>query len=241
MKILAATNNKHKIDEFRSILSDAGVSLISPENLDVKIPEIPEDGKTFEENAEIKALGFAKFAKMPVIADDSGLEIDALGGAPGIYSARYAETNDKRIERVLRELLETNRRTGESECRRKEKDIESSSGGNSEHRNKIKNQKSKIENTDDRRLATDDRSARFVCVIALAVPGKVIATFRGEVQGCLGFEARGTGGFGYDPIFIPDGYDKTFAELGPEIKDRISHRANALKKLEKYLEGKKTL
>lgn len=196
MKILAATNNKHKIDEFRSILANAGFELVSPDSLGREVPDIPEDGSTFEENAAIKALGFAKFAGMTVIADDSGLEISALDNAPGIYSARYAETNDKRIERVLTELEEVKRRTGDSL----------------------------------------GRSARFVCVIALAVPGKVIATFRGEVYGRIGFEARGAGGFGYDPVFIPDGYDKTFAELGSETKDKISHRANALVKMKEYLD-----
>ena len=100
--------------------------------------------------------------------------------------------------------------------------------------------------TGDWRLATrstslgqaddfDDRAARFVCVIALASPEKVIATFRGEVYGRIGYEPKGIGGFGYDPIFIPDGYEKTFAELGADIKDKISHRANALKKLDEFL------
>jgi len=258
LKILAATNNKHKIGEFRSILAGAGFQLISPDELEREIPDIPEDGSTFEENAGIKALGFAELAGMSVIADDSGLEIRALGNAPGIYSARYAETNEKRIERVLKELgekcrsgkTEANRRNGESENRR----------SNSENQFKIGNRQSAIGNvsTDDRRLTSDDpsssgnsavagwrpttgdysdRSARFVCVIALAEPGKVIATFRGEVYGRISFEPRGAGGFGYDPIFIPDGYDKSFAELGPEIKDKISHRANALGRLKEYLES----
>jgi XTP/dITP diphosphohydrolase len=207
LKILAATNNKHKVGEFRNILKDTGVQIISQEELGRELPDIPEDGETFEENAEIKALGFARFADLTVIADDSGLEIKALNGAPGIYSARYAETNEKRIGRVLKELEEVNRKT------------------------------------DDRRLTTDDlrltpredRAARFVCVIALANPEKVIMTFRGEVYGRIGYEPKGSGGFGYDPVFIPDGYDKTFAELGSDIKDKISHRANALKKLNEYL------
>ncbi|MFA6290686.1 MAG: non-canonical purine NTP pyrophosphatase [Victivallales bacterium] len=230
MKILAATNNKHKIGEFRNILKDTGVEIISQEELGKQLPDIPEDGKTFEENAGIKALGFAKFADMTVIADDSGLEIRALDGAPGIYSARYAETNEKRIERVLRELEEVNRRIGETANR----------SLNSENSYKIGNWQSAIENlkTDNERLATsdfNDRAARFVCVIALASPEKVIATFRGEVYGRIGYEPKGCGGFGYDPVFIPDGYDRTFAELGSDIKDKISHRANALKKLDEYL------
>ena len=116
MKILAATNNKHKIGEFRNILKDTGVQIISQEELGKQLPDIPEDGDTFEENAKIKALGFAKFAGLTVIADDSGLEIRALDGAPGIYSARYADTNDKRIERVLRELGEKCQSVKVSEC-----------------------------------------------------------------------------------------------------------------------------
>ncbi len=223
MKILAATNNKHKVEEFRNILKDTGVQIISQEELGKELPDIPEDGKTFEENAVIKALGFAKFADLTVIADDSGLEIKALDGAPGIYSARYAETNDKRIERVLRELERESRRNGETEKRRS---------------NPIRN--NEFPNwpltTNDLRLITpDDRTARFVCVIALANPEKIIATFRGEVYGRIGYEPKGSGGFGYDPVFIPDGYDETFAELGAATKDKISHRANALKKLDEYL------
>lgn len=223
MKILAATNNKHKIEEFRNILKDTGVQIISQEELGKQLPDIPEDADTFEGNAKLKALGFAKFAGMTVIADDSGLEIRALDGAPGIYSARYAETNDKRIERVLRELEEVKRRTGETEYR----------SSNPESSREIAHWQ-----TDDQRLATDesgDRTARFVCVIALANQEKVIATFRGEVYGRIGYEPKGSGGFGYDPVFIPDGYDKTFAELGSDIKDKISHRANALMKLNEYL------
>ena len=216
MKILAATNNKHKIGEFRNILKDTGIQLISADELGRKLPDIPEDGGTFEENAGIKALGFAKFAGLTVIADDSGLEINALDGAPGIYSARYAETNDMRIERVLRELEGLKRRIGESE--------------NRSSPDKIGNRQSAIGNV-------PDRSARFVCVIALANPENVIATFRGEVYGRIGYEPKGNGGFGYDPVFIPDGYDKTFAELGADIKDRISHRANALRKLDEYLKA----
>jgi XTP/dITP diphosphohydrolase len=231
LKILAATNNKHKIEEFRNILKDTGVQIISQDELGKELPDIPEDGDTFEENAKIKALGFAKFAGLTVIADDSGLEIRALNCAPGIYSARYAETNDKRIERVLRELEEVNRRTGESAVAKKLWRTQSENRRlNPENSDKFGNWKSTIDNN-------SDRAARFVCVIALANPEKVIATFRGEVYGRIGFETRGCGGFGYDPVFIPDGYDKTFAELGADIKDKISHRANALRKLDEYLAG----
>jgi len=234
LKILAATNNKHKIGEFKSILAGAGFQLVSPDELDREIPDIPEDGSTFEENAGIKALGFAELAGMTVIADDSGLEIRALGNAPGIYSARYADTNEKRIERVLEELK---RRNGEPEKRRNEignnKAADPSSLGNSA----VAGRRPTADDWKPAAGGCSGRSARFVCVIALAEPGKVIATFRGEVYGKIDFEPKGSGGFGYDPIFIPDGYDKSFAELGSEIKDKISHRANALGKMKVYLES----
>ena len=237
MKILAATNNKHKVEEFRNILKDTGVEIISQEELGKELPDIPEDGETFEENAGIKALGFAKFAGLTVIADDSGLEIRALDGAPGIYSARYAETNDKRIEKVLRELKKKCQRDKTEECQ--SVSVSKCQGGKTEDRSGFGNRKTGDQQltTDNQRLTTDDRAARFVCVIALASPEKVIATFRGEVYGRIGYEPKGSGGFGYDPVFIPDGYDRTFAELGADIKDKISHRANALKKLDEFLAG----
>ena len=191
-RFLAATNNSHKIIEFRGILGPLGIEFIPPADIG-GIPEVDETGVTFEENASIKALETAKFADMQAFADDSGLEIEALDNAPGIYSARYADSNDARIARVLREL----------------KEIETCTG-------KLK------------------RRARFVCVIAFASPEKVFATFRGEVCGEIIDVPRGKGGFGYDPIFLPDGYDKTFAELAAETKDQISHRANALQKAKEF-------
>ena len=188
MKFLAATGNLHKIEEFKQILEPLGITFIAPAEIG-GIPDVDENGATFEENASIKALETANFAKMKVFADDSGLEIEDLNNAPGIYSARYADDNNGRINRVLKELEE----------------LEAISG--------------KIE-----------RKARFVCVISIAEPGKIIKTFRGEVYGKIIRSPRGNHGFGYDPIFQPDGFDKTFAELPSEIKDSISHRANALKK-----------
>jgi XTP/dITP diphosphohydrolase len=192
MKFLAATGNLHKIEEFKNILAPLGLEFISPADIG-GIPDVDETGTTFEENAEIKALETANFAKMKVFADDSGLEIEDLGNAPGIFSARYADDNDGRIARVLKELKEVETREGPI-----------------------------------------NRKARFVCVIAIAEPGRVIKTFRGEVYGRIICEPRGNGGFGYDPIFQPDGFDKTFSELSPETKDSISHRANALKKAAEF-------
>lgn len=186
LQILAATTNKHKIQEFQAMLdasADSGrVCIISPDTIK-GFPEIVENGTTFEENARIKAGQAARYADMAAFADDSGLEVAALGGAPGIFSARYAGENasyQEKMAKILKEL------------------------GN-----------------------TSDRRARFVCVIALAYRGDIVETFRGEVTGRIAPEPRGMQGFGYDPIFIPDGYDKTFGELGEEIKSRISHRARA--------------
>lgn len=147
------------------------------------IPEVIEDGATFEENAVKKALSASAYADMAAFADDSGLEIEALDGRPGIHSARYAgegADSAQKMEKVLKELGTTER-----------------------------------------------RNARFVCAIALAYRGNLVATFQGEVSGSIATEPRGTHGFGYDPIFIPDGFDQTFGELPEETKERISHRARA--------------
>lgn len=196
MKFLAGTNNNHKIEEFKGILGPLGIEFVKPSEIG-GIPEADEAGTTFEENAGIKALEAAKFADMQAFADDSGLEIEALDNAPGIYSARYADDNEGRISRVLRELKEVEEKTGKV-----------------------------------------NRKARFVCVIAFSSPEKVFAMFRGEVYGKIIDASRGEGGFGYDPVFMPDGYDQTFAELAGEIKDHISHRANALNKAKDFFAEK---
>ena len=186
LQILAATTNKHKIQEFQSMLdasSDSGrVCIISPDAIK-GFPVIVEDGTSFEENARIKAGQAARYADMAAFADDSGLEVAALGGAPGIYSARYAGEDSTYAEKMAKLLEELK--------------------------------------------GVEDRRARFVCVIALAYRGDIVETFRGEVTGTIAFEPRGTEGFGYDPVFIPDGYDKTFGELGEEVKSKLSHRARA--------------
>ena len=186
LQILAATTNKHKIQEFQTMLdasADSGrVCIISPDTIK-GFPDIVENGNSFEENARIKAGQAARYADMAAFADDSGLEVAALGGTPGIYSARYAGENATYAEKMAKLLDE------------------------------LKN--------------VEDRRARFVCVIALAYRGDIVETFRGEVTGRIAYEPRGTEGFGYDPVFIPDGYDKTFGELGEDVKSRISHRARA--------------
>ena len=193
IELLFATHNPHKTEEVRAILgSQFKVTDLAghPE-----ISHVEESGKTLEDNAVLKAVAVSK--RMPgfVVADDSGLEVDALHGRPGVYSARYASANatdTENVEKLLRELA----RTG---------------AGN------------------------DARRARFRCVLALAYEGKVIGTFEGTVDGQISDGLRGSRGFGYDPIFIPDGFDQTFGELAPAKKNQLSHRARALEKLREFL------
>ena len=191
--IVAATGNQHKLEEYRQLLDGQNIELKSL--LDYpEYPEPEENGSSFKENASIKALSACKYCDVPAFADDSGLEVEALDNRPGIYSSRYAETDEKRIARILEELKgKTNRR------------------------------------------------ARFVCVIAIAVNGEVIETFEGEVKGTILEAPRGENGFGYDPIFQPDGFDKSFAELTQEEKNRISHRANAYAKALEFVEDEMSI
>jgi XTP/dITP diphosphohydrolase len=189
IRLLFATRNAHKTREVQDILGpDFGVRDLRayPE-----ISEIHETGASFEENATLKAVTTSRDLEDLVIADDSGLQVDALGGAPGIYSARYAGTNatsEEKIGKLLRELA----RIG----------------------------------------ATDGaRRARFRCVIALALNGNLLGTFEGIVEGAIANEPRGNSGFGYDPIFIPEGFEQTFAELPGNVKNTISHRAKAIRAL----------
>jgi len=189
LELVVATRNAHKTREIQLILgSDFTVRDLGayPE-----ISEIHEDGTSFEENAKLKALAASRQLPALVIADDSGLEVEALGGAPGVYSARYAgasATERDKIAKLLREL--------------------------------------------ERVRATDDRRrARFRCVVALAHNGNLLGTFEGIVDGRIADEARGDGSFGYDPIFIPEGFEQTFGELPTEMKNTISHRAKAIRAL----------
>lgn len=192
LQILAGTSNKHKVEEFKSALSHLlpDLQILMTSDL-VGFPEVEENGTSFEENASIKARHASAYADMPAFADDSGLEVMALNGAPGIYSARYAGEKASDGEKMAKLLSE-------------------------------------LEGKSDRR-------ARFVCVIALASGGEIYKVFRGEVNGVIADKPRGDQGFGYDPIFIPDGYDKTFGELGSEIKEKISHRAVALEKMTEFV------
>src|SRR6478672_1485399 len=189
MQLIVATRNAHKTREIQRILGPAFT--VSDLSAHPEIPDIRETGKSYEENAILKAVGASGHFPGLVVSDDSGLEGDALGGAPGIFSARYAGENatDKRnIDKLLGQLA----RTGAKETK---------------------------------------RSARFRCVIALARQGELLETFEGFVEGTIVERARGLHGFGYDPVFVPHGFEETFAELPPEVKDTISHRAKAIRGL----------
>ena len=184
-RLVIATRNAHKTEEIRHILGDRF------EILDVtafpELPEIEETGTTFLENARLKALGISRRIDGWVLADDSGLEVDALGGAPGVWSSSFGGeegNHTKNNQRLLTEMADQNQ-----------------------------------------------RSARFLCTLVLAKNGEEIANFHGTVEGEITCEPSGKGGFGYDPLFVPTGYSQTLADLGPDIKSRLSHRAKAIQSL----------
>ena len=187
--IVVATANAHKVEEYRALLSDQNIELRSLADYP-GYPGCEENGSTFAENASIKALGACRYCDVPAFADDSGLDVAALDGRPGIHSSRYAATDPERIAKLLGELK-----------------------------------------------GVADRRARFVCVIAIAANGEVIETFEGEVRGVIVDAPRGSSGFGYDPIFLPDGETRTFGELPAEVKNSISHRANAFRKALEFVEN----
>src|SRR5438552_6647424 len=189
IQLLLATRNPHKTREFAQLLGrDFSVRDLTSER---DVPEVVESGTSFEENAALKGVTISKvFPDEIVIADDSGLEVNALDGAPGLFSARYAGENAdhrRNVEKLLRELEKAR-----------------------------------------------DRSARFRCIIALAKNGELVTTVAGEVGGTITNSPRGKNGFGYDPIFVPNGFSETFAELTSETKNKISHRAQAAVVLVKY-------
>ena len=196
MKIVFATNNQHKLQEIREILGDQ-FEILSLADIGCH-EDIPETGNTLEANAHQKAEYVFDHYHIDCFADDTGLEVDALGGAPGVHSARYAEGTDHNSEANMAKLL---RELGDN----------------------------------------DNRKARFRTVISLIQMegGNPVCSreyqFEGVVEGRIDREKHGSEGFGYDPVFIPEGYDKIFAELGEEIKNQISHRARAVKKLAEWL------
>jgi XTP/dITP diphosphohydrolase len=199
--LLLGTRNPGKIHEIKLIIGDLGLELRSlMEFPGVDVAE--ENAATYAENAIAKARFYARETGLVALADDSGLEVEALGGAPGVISARYAgehATDADRRTLLLSELAKTG----------------------SENRRAREN-----------RLARDNRRARFVCAIAVAAPdGPVLNLSEGICEGTITFAPRGSSGFGYDPLFVPDGYDQTFAELPDDVKNCISHRARALTNL----------
>ena len=195
MKIVFATNNRNKLQEIREILGDP-FEIVSLADIGCH-DDIPETGSTLEENAVQKADYVFDRYRISCFADDTGLEVEALGGEPGVHSARYAEGTDHDSEANMHKLL------------------------------------SQLDGNDDRR-------ARFRTVIALRKPNGETILFNGEVGGNIARKKTGTAGFGYDPIFIPDGYDQSFAEMGETEKNKISHRARAVKQLADYLKAQKT-
>jgi XTP/dITP diphosphohydrolase len=205
MELVLATRNAHKVREIQRILGP-GFTVRDLSQLS-GIPGIAESGKSFEENAKLKAIAVSRQLPGLVIADDSGLEIEVLGGAPGIYSARYAgenATDEQNIEKLLSEL------SGQG--------VRSNSSSSDPGMARITS-------------LPPAPPARFRCVIALAREGKLLGTFEGTVEGTIIERARGSHGFGYDPIFVPNGFGQTFAELPAEVKNRISHRAKAIRAL----------
>lgn len=203
MKIVFATNNQHKLQEIRDILGSE-FEIVSLKDIGCDV-DIPETGNTLEENAMQKAQYVYEHYNLSCFADDTGLEVEALNGEPGVHSARYAEGTDHDSEANMAKLL---------------RNLE----------------------------GKDNRKARFRTVIALiqkqdvcpcgCTSIKKVNRFEGIVDGNIATEKHGTAGFGYDPIFVPEGYDKSFAELGESIKNGISHRARAVAKLAEYLKQK---
>lgn len=199
--IIAATKNKGKIREIEAITEKFGMKVISRDEAGVPDVEVEETGSTFEENSMIKAKAIMELSGKPTIADDSGLEVDCLGGAPGVMSARFAgvdgddKANNEKLIKLVREYPE------------------------------------------------EERTARFVSVITMVFPDGESIQVRGTVEGHMVTEPKGDGGFGYDPLFVPNGQpegkERTFGEYAPEEKNKVSHRANALCKLRDELQKRK--
>jgi XTP/dITP diphosphohydrolase len=185
--LVIASHNEGKVRELAELFAPYGIRCVSAASL--RLPQPEETGDSFTENAKIKAIAAAKGSGMLSLSDDSGLEVEALGGAPGIHSARWGGLNrafDLAMARVHHEL---------------------------------------------EKLDTSDRRANFTCALALAAPDGEIAAFTGQVYGTIAWPPRGSRGFGYDPIFVPEGYSETFGEIDPELKNQLSHRMRAFEKL----------
>lgn len=198
MKFLLATHNKKKRAELARILAPLGVEVLTAEEAGVALTDVEETGETFEENAVLKAESGCRESGMPCVADDSGLSVDALDGAPGVYSARYAGehgNDDKNIDKLLHAL---------------------------------------------RDVPPEKRTARFVCTACCIFPDGTRILTSGECPGTIAFARSGSGGFGYDPVFVPAEADgRSMAELSDREKDAISHRRRALEKLAAVLSERK--
>ncbi len=184
-RLVVGSHNEAKVAEIRAILRDVEVEVVGLSEAG-DIGELDEPHETFSENACAKALQVAEACGLPALADDSGLEVDALGGRPGVYSSRYGENDEERIGKLLGELGE---------------------------------------------VADEQRSARFVCVIAVAYRGKVLGVWDGQCKGVISRECRGVEGFGYDPVFYYAERGCTLAEMSADEKNEISHRGRALRAL----------
>jgi XTP/dITP diphosphohydrolase len=190
--LVISTGNPNKLKEIQSLLRDFPLQVKTKDQVGLDKIEIEETGTTFEENALLKAKGIQRYTQTMVLADDSGITVDALDGAPGVYSARYGgeEGNDRKNNQKLLEALKD--------------------------------------------LPEEERKAAFVCVIVVVLPDGKILKAKGITRGTVGFEEKGQGGFGYDPLFIlPDG--KTMAELTPAEKNAVSHRGKALRAIKERL------
>jgi len=192
-KLVIATGNRNKKKELEEILKGLRLKVLGIPDLKIHIPRVIEDGRTFRQNAIKKALTFSRYTGEIVLADDSGLKVDALGGKPGIRSSRFARAGAEDPENIAK-LLRL-----------------------------MKN------------IPKGKRAASFVCVIAIARGGDLLDTVEGKCDGSIEFIPKGKRGFGYDSVFIPDGCRKTFAEMDPSRKNKISHRARALKKARSIL------
>ena len=204
MRLLFGTTNPGKLRELRRLVAGLPVHVLSPDELGRPLPDVEEDGATFEENAVKKAVEWARFAGLHAVADDSGLCVDGLGGAPGVRSARWSEEAlPGALPRDARDEANNDLLLARLAGRR-----------------------------------DDERGAEYRAVLALAAPdGGVVAVVRGVCRGRIGHARRGAGGFGYDPLFLPDAHAPlTMAELTPEAKDAISHRGAAFRSLLPYLE-----
>jgi len=189
-QLLIATGNEHKLDEFRMLLADLPTELVGLRDVGIT-DEIAETGTTFEANARLKADGYCRLSGLPTLADDSGLVVDALGGAPGVYSARYGGVQGAaQLALVLDQL---------------------------------------------RDVPLAERTARFECVLALALPTQPTRVVRGTVEGVIGSQARGDHGFGYDPLFVLPERNLTMAEISAAEKNVISHRGRAIAAMEPLL------